>query len=96
MNTEEMMTNEGTVEVIENTAEEVVTAKSGKGLKIAAGVGIGVLVAFAAYKYVAKPALAKWKARKTQDDYDDFDDFDDVEDAEFKEVPKEEPKTETK
>lgn len=62
MNTNELMVNE---EVIETT-EEIATAGSGKGFKVAAGVGLTVLGGFVAYKYVIKPVIAKIKAKKGQ------------------------------
>ena len=58
---EEIMVNE----VIETT-EEIATASSGKGFKVAAGVGLTVLGGFVAYKYVIKPVIAKIKAKKEQ------------------------------
>lgn len=62
METNEIMTNE---EVIETT-EEIVKAGTGKWFKVAAGVGLAVLVGGLAYKYVAKPIVAKIKAKKEQ------------------------------
>lgn len=62
METNEIMTNE---EVIETT-EEIVKTGTGKWLKVAAGVGLAVLVGGLAYKYVAKPLVAKIKAKKEQ------------------------------
>jgi hypothetical protein len=50
-------------EVIEMT-EEIATAGSGKGWKIAAGVGLTALVGGLLYKFVAKPIVAKIKAKK--------------------------------
>lgn len=52
-------------EVFEAT-EEIVTASSGKGFKIAAGIGLTALVGVIAYKYVVKPMLVKIKAEKEQ------------------------------
>ena len=76
MDTNEIMVNE---EVIETT-EEIVTASSGKGFKVTAGVGLTVLGGFVAYKYVIKPVIAKIKAKKEQQMIDaEFDDFDDAE-----------------
>ena len=37
---------------------------SGKGLKIAAGIGLAALVAGLGYKFIVKPARAKIKAKK--------------------------------
>lgn len=48
-------------EVIETT-EEIANVSSGKAIKIAAGVGVTVLVGFVVYKYVGKPMIAKIKA----------------------------------
>lgn len=62
METNEIMENE---EVIETT-EEIVKTSSGKGLKIAAGVGLTVLVGGLLCKYVVIPAVAKYKARKQE------------------------------
>lgn len=59
METNEMM-NEGVIE----TAEEFVKGNSGKGIKVAAGIGIVVLAGVLAYKYVAKPMIAKIKSKK--------------------------------
>lgn len=58
----EIMLNE---EVFEAT-EEIATTGAGKGLKIAAGVGIAALVGTVLYKFVAKPIAAKIKAKKEQ------------------------------
>lgn len=66
METMEIMNNE---EVIETT-EEIVNASSGKGFKVAAGVGLAVFAGVAAYKYVVKPIVAKTKARKEQREED--------------------------
>ena len=48
------------------TTEEIVKTSSGKGLKIAAGVGLTVLVGGLLCKYVVIPAVAKYKARKQE------------------------------
>ena len=37
-----------------------------KGIKIAAGVGLSVVVGYVLYKYVAKPVVANIKARINQ------------------------------
>lgn len=60
MDTTEMMVNN---EVLEAT-EEIATAGSGKGFKMVAGIGLAVLVGGMAYRYIAKPMIAKIKARK--------------------------------
>lgn len=75
METNEIMNNEEVIEV----TEEIATAGSGKGLKIAAGIGLTVLVGGLAYKYVVKPMWAKIKAKKEEqnisvEDYDGFED----------------------
>jgi hypothetical protein len=76
MDTNEIMVNE---EVIETT-EGIATASSGKGFKVAAGVGLTVLGGFVAYKYVIKPVMAKIKAQKEQQRINsEVDDFDDAE-----------------
>lgn len=55
----------GTEEVMDVT-EEVATKGPSKGLKVAAGIGIAVLVAGLSYKFVIKPIAAKIKANKTR------------------------------
>lgn len=62
METKEIIKNE---EVIEMT-EEIVEAGSGNTLKLAAGLGIGVIVCGVAYTYIVKPAIAKYKAKKNK------------------------------
>ncbi len=78
MEANEIMVNE---EVIENTAEEIVKASSGKVLMVAGGIGLAVLAGVVAYKYVAKPAIARFKAK---------DDWSDVIDAEATEIVEDE------
>lgn len=58
MTTNEIMNNE---EVIEATAENIVEESSNKNLKLATGVGCGILVGLLAYKYIAKPVGTKIK-----------------------------------
>ena len=65
-----MEANEMTMEVeaMNETAESMVQ-EAAKGissdvLKIAAGVGVGVIAGVILYKYVAVPLVAKFKARK--------------------------------
>lgn len=60
-----MENNEIMYEEYEVTEEETTTG-SGKGLKIAAGVGIATIVGALAYKFIAKPVIAKIKAKKEQ------------------------------
>ena len=50
-------------EEIEVTEE---TSKSGNGLKIAGGIAIATIVSALAYKFVAKPVIAKIKAKKAE------------------------------
>lgn len=72
METNEIMENE---EVIETT-EEIAKAGSGKGLKIVAGVGLTVLVSGLLCKYVVIPAVAKYKARKQEQQIIDAEETD--------------------
>lgn len=51
---------------MEVTTEEIVKSSSGKGFKVAAGVGLAVLAGVVIYKYVGKPMIAKIKAQKEQ------------------------------
>ena len=62
MENNEILTNE---EVMETTVE-IVNASSGKGFKVAAGIGLAVLAGVVAYKYIGKPLLAKIKAKKEE------------------------------
>lgn len=80
MENTEIMNNE----VIEAT-EEIVETGMSKGIKVAAGIGLTVVVGVIAYKYVAKPVIAKIKAeieqRKAKDNVieiqeEDLDDSD--------------------
>ncbi|MFA7097649.1 MAG: hypothetical protein WC383_14370 [Gammaproteobacteria bacterium] len=76
MNTNEIMVNGEVIEV----TEEIATASSGKGFKVAAGVGLTVLGSVVAYKYIIKPMVAKIKAKKEQQRMDaEFDEFEDDE-----------------
>lgn len=52
-------------EVMETT-EEIIETSMSKGLKVAAGIGLTVIVGVIAYKYVAKPVIAKIKAEINQ------------------------------
>ena len=69
-----------TNEIMVNETEEIATAGSRKGFKVAAGVGLTVLGGFVVYKYVIKPVMAKIKTKKEQqrinEEVDDFDDLD--------------------
>ena len=53
-------------EVIEATEEVIENTGMSKGIKIAAGVGLSVVVGYILYKYVAKPVVANIKARINQ------------------------------
>lgn len=53
-------------EVIEVTEEVVENAGMSKGIKIAAGIGLSVIVGVVVYKYVAKPVIANIKAQINQ------------------------------
>ena len=64
METEKIITNE---EIIE-TAEKITEASSGKVLGVAAGIGLATLAGVIVYKYVAKPAIAKFKAKRDGSD----------------------------
>jgi len=79
MNTNEIMVNGEVIEV----TEEIATASSRKGNKVAVGVGLVVLGGVAAYKYIIKPMVAKIKAKKEQQKMDA--EFDELEDAEIDE-----------
>lgn len=81
MDTNEIMANEEVVE----TAEEIVEVSSGKGFRIAAGIGLAVLAGVIAYKYVAKPMIAKFKAQRELDQQKIFE-----EDLEYSENDDEE------
>lgn len=75
MDTNEIMTNEEVIDV----TEEIATASSRKGIKVAAGIGLAVLGGFA-YKYLIKPTIAKNKTKKEQQRINaEADDFDDAE-----------------
>lgn len=53
-------------EVIEATEEVIKNTGMSKGVKIAAGVGLSVVVGYVVYKYVAKPVVANIKAQINQ------------------------------
>ena len=63
METNEIMNNE---EVMESATEAIVLASSGKGFKVAAGIGLAVLAGVVIYRYVGKPMIAKIKAQEQQ------------------------------
>ena len=62
MENTEIMNNE----VIEATEEVSENTGMSKGVKIAAGIGLSVVVGYVVYKYVAKPVIANIKAQINQ------------------------------
>lgn len=50
-------------EVIEATEEVIENTGMSKGVKIAASIGLSVVVGYVVYKYVAKPVVANIKAQ---------------------------------
>lgn len=50
-------------EVIETTEEVIENTGMSKGVKIATGIGLSVIVGFVVYKYVAKPVIANIKTQ---------------------------------
>lgn len=78
MEPNEMMVNEEVVETATEATEEIVKKSSGKGFKIAAGVGLAIVLGGLAIKYVVIPTANKIKAKKQQDS--------DVIDGEFEEA----------
>lgn len=62
MNNTEIMNNE----VIEATEEVIENTGMSKGIKVAAGIGLSVVVGVIAYKYVAKPVIANIKTQIEQ------------------------------
>ncbi len=53
-------------EVIEATEEVIENTGMSKSVKIAAGIGLSVVVGYVVYKYVAKPVVANIKAQINQ------------------------------
>lgn len=53
-------------EVIETTEEVIENTGMSKGVKIAAGIGLSVVVGYVVYKHVAKPVMANIKTRINQ------------------------------
>lgn len=53
-------------EVIEATEEVIENTGMSKGIKIAAGIGLSVVVGYVVYKYVAKPVVANIKTQLAQ------------------------------
>lgn len=66
MEPNEMMVNEEVVETATEATEEIVKKSSGKGFKIAAGVGLVIVVGGLAVKYVIIPTVNKIKTKKQQ------------------------------
>lgn len=66
MEPNEMMLNEEVVETATEATEEIVKKSSGKGFKIAAGVGLVIVVGGLAVKYIIIPTANKIKAKKQQ------------------------------
>ncbi len=68
METNEILTNEEVIktnaEVIENVETEIAKVSTGKGFKVAIGVGLGVLAGVLIWRYAAKPIIAKIKTKK--------------------------------
>ena len=62
MENNEIMNNE----VIEATEEVIENTGMSKGIKVAAGIGLSVVVGVIVYKYVAKPVIANLKAQIEQ------------------------------
>lgn len=62
MENKEIMNNE----VIEATEEVIENTGMSKGIKVAAGIGLSVVVGVIVYKYVAKPVIANIKAQIEQ------------------------------
>ena len=74
----------------EETTEVVTEESSGKGLAVAIGIGVTALVGGLVYRFVAKPLIAKYKARKEQKKYSEveseepvveYDDVDNLDEA---------------
>ena len=66
MEPNEMMVNEKVVGTATEATEEIVKKSSGKGFKIAAGVGLAIVLGGLAIKYVIIPTANKIKAKKQQ------------------------------
>lgn len=62
MNNNEIMNNE----VIEATEEVIENTGMSKGIKVAAGIGLSVVVGVIVYKYVAKPVITNIKTQIEQ------------------------------
>lgn len=68
METNEILTNEEVIktnaEIIENVETKIAKVSTGKGFKVAVGIGLGVLAGVMIWRYAAKPIIAKMKAEK--------------------------------
>ena len=63
-----------TIEEVIPSTEEITTATSENGVGVGMAIGAAiVLVGAAAYKYIAKPLVAKIKAKKEQEVTDDIE-----------------------
>lgn len=62
MNNTEIMNNE----VVEATEEVIENTGLSKGVKVAAGIGLSIVVGVIVYKYVAKPVIANIKTQIEQ------------------------------
>lgn len=78
METKETIVNE---EVVEAAEEIVKTGSSGNKLKIVAGIGVAVLAGGLAYKYLAKPMVARFKVWRKEHHENSMRCFDDVGDG---------------
>lgn len=80
MDTNEIITNEEVTLV----TEDIAAAGSGNCFKVAAGIGLAILVGVTAYKYIAKPIMAKIKAAKNRPQVNEV--TKDCQDVEFEDV----------
>lgn len=68
MENNEIMTNNE--EIVETTADEIVEAGN-ESFKIIAGVGLAIIAGICIYKYIAKPTMVKFKAKRNAKANDD-------------------------
>ncbi len=66
MDTNEVMSNEEVIEAAVEAVEETAVVKSGKGFKVTVGIGVATFAGVLVYKYVAKPMIARYRAKKEQ------------------------------
>ena len=64
---EKVLMNEGIVEGLEKTTDNVLEVGSKNNLKVFAGVGATVLCGALAYRFIVKPIIAKRKNKKNQE-----------------------------